>query len=218
MNNNFTVQNELITFRKAREDDNMEEISKLIYDTDPYIYPYWFKNDEEEAISFLKEKLKEENFFFNYNNLYVAYNETTNKIIGIINSLDNSNNLDYDYSELERVNENFNKTINNYLKVIINKVKDNDYLYISNICIDGNYRGIHIVTNFLKYFINQMEEAGFEEFFVDCLIDNLRAKNLFQDLDFNEMEETTGFDGKLSVVSMKRKKDEYLPSEYKNFV
>ena len=29
-------------FRKANEDDNLEEIAELLYLTDQYIYPYWF--------------------------------------------------------------------------------------------------------------------------------------------------------------------------------
>ena len=37
MKNSYTVENELIYFRRATKDDNMEEIAKLIYDTDQYI-------------------------------------------------------------------------------------------------------------------------------------------------------------------------------------
>ena len=35
--------------------DNFEEIAELIYQTNPYIYPYWFNNNINEGITKLKE-------------------------------------------------------------------------------------------------------------------------------------------------------------------
>ena len=55
--NSYLVENELIYFRRATKDDNMEEIAKLIYDTDPYIYPFWFEKDVNKCVDFLKEEM-----------------------------------------------------------------------------------------------------------------------------------------------------------------
>ena len=33
-----------IIIRKANKNDDLERISELIYNVDPYIYPYWFEN------------------------------------------------------------------------------------------------------------------------------------------------------------------------------
>ena len=66
MRNNYLVEHDLIYFRRAEKDDNMEEIAKLIYDTDPYIYPYWFDNDINKCIEFFRKEMLEEGFIFNY--------------------------------------------------------------------------------------------------------------------------------------------------------
>ena len=222
MNNSYFVKDENLIFRRANINDNFEEIARLIYDTNPYIYPFWFHNDKGEATNFLKDKIKEENFFYNYNNIYIAYDEENKQIIGIICALDKSINLDYDYSKIEEMDTNYKYTINNYIKKIITNIKENDYIYITNICIDGNHRGQKIGTRLASYFIGQMEDSGYEEFVLDCLVHDLRAKNLFHKLKFKEIGEKTGFNGtdnsNVDLVTMKRKKGEYLPTDYKNFI
>lgn len=44
----YKVGFEDIILRRAKKDDNMEDIARLIYETDPYIYPFWFNNDIAE--------------------------------------------------------------------------------------------------------------------------------------------------------------------------
>ena len=65
-----------------------------------------------------------------------------------------------------------------------------------------------------------MENAGWEEFALDCLLHNLRAKNLYHSFGFKEMKEIVGFDGTdhstVEVVSFLRKKGDYLPYEFQN--
>ena len=51
MEKEYNVEFDDIICRKAKESDNLDEIATLIYETDPYIYPYWFNNSVEEAIS-----------------------------------------------------------------------------------------------------------------------------------------------------------------------
>lgn len=221
MNNSYQIELENIVFRRATINDNLEQIANLIYDTNPYIYPYWFNNNREEAIIFLSQKIKEDNFFFNYNNIYIAIDTNTKNIIGIINALDKTINLDYNYLELEKINDRYKETLNNYIEPIIETVKNNNYMYISNVCILGDYRGKKVGTRLLGYFIEQMENNGYTEFVLECLIHNLRAKNLYHRLGFQEMGEKLGFGGSFSdveVVFMKRKKGDYLPEEFQNFI
>ena len=92
-----------IDLRRAKADDNFEELAKLIYDTDPYIYPYWFEC-LENCIEELPKLLKENNFIFNINNLYIAIDEITNKIAGLVCAIDKNAELEYDYSKLKEKN------------------------------------------------------------------------------------------------------------------
>ena len=68
-------------FRKANSNDNILEIATLLYNTDPYIYPYWFES-LDNCLSVLPKLLLEEKFFFNINNLYVLIERSSRKIIG----------------------------------------------------------------------------------------------------------------------------------------
>ena len=220
--NSYLVENDLILFRRANIDDNMEEIAELLYETDPYIYPYWFEKDEKSCVKFLKEEIIKDGFIFNYNNLYVAYDSTMNKIVGVICAIDKSVNLKYDYESLKKVNSFYERTINEYIEPIIDEVNklDDETIYIPNVCIDKDLRGKRIGTKLLGYFISQMEKAGFNRFALDCLLHNLQAKNLYHALGFKEMKLTHGFTGDNStveVVSFLRKKGAYLPEEFINY-
>lgn len=222
MKNSYLVENNMIYFRRATKDDNMEEIAKLIYDTDPYIYPFWFEKDEKKCIDFFREKILEEGFIFNYNNLYVAYDSTINRIVGVICAIDKSVNLNYDYDKLKNINDNYKITINEYIKPILDEVEefDDETIYIPNVCIDKNLRGKKIGTKLLGYYISQMEKVGYNKFALDCLLHNLQAKNLYHSMGFREMKLISGFTGDNStveVVSFFRKKGAYLPEEFSNY-
>ena len=219
MKNSYQIENDLIYFRRATKEDNMREIAELIYDTDPYIYSFWFNNNKERCIEFLNEEMKKEGFIFNYNNLYIAYDKTLNKIVGILCAIDKSVNLEYRYEELQKVNDNYKITVAQYIMTIVDEVKsyDNETIYIPNVCIDKSLRGRKIGTKLLGYYIKQMEKEGFNKFALDCLLHNLPAKNLYHSLGFREMKLINGFDGKggkVDVVSFLRKKGAYLPEEF----
>ena len=139
--------------------------------------------------------IQELGFIFYYENFYVAYDRELNKILGVVSAIDPTTNLEYDYSNLESVNHQYNFTVQNYLKVLIDEVKEKKYMYLVNVSVDVHYRSRRIGSRLLKYFIEQMHEAGFDEIGFDCLMHNLRAKNLYHSLGFKEVSEGFGFDG-----------------------
>jgi len=217
--NSYKVEDKEIIFRRATANDDFKQIAKLIYDTDPYIYPFWFNNDENKCLDFFKNEIVKDGFIFNYNNLYVAYDTMSNNIVGVICAIDKSVDLKYDYEILENVNNNYKVTIREYIKPILKEVDeyDNETIYIPNVCIDKKLRGKKIGTRLLGYFISQMEKNGFNKFALDCLLHNLQAKNLYHGLGFREMkliEGFTGDDSVVEVVSFLRKKGAYLPEEF----
>ena len=215
----YLVEKDLIHFRRATKDDNFSQIANLIYETDPYIYPYWFDNNEKECIEFFEKSILEEGFLFHYNNLYIAHDVTTNEIVGVICAIDKSVNLEYDYESLKSINEKYEKVVNDYIKPILDEVEEYDdkTIYIPNVCINKELRGKRIGTNLLGYFISQMEKVGYNQFALDCLLHNLPAKNLYHSMGFKEMKLFNGFSGDnrtIDVVSFFRKKGNYMPEEF----
>ena len=205
-----------IDLRRARKDDNMEEIAKLIYQTDPYIYPFWFN----EAIRILSEYILKPNFLYNYENIYVAYDKTNGHIVGIVCAIDYTMDLDFDYDELASINENCAFVVKNYIKLLIEEVQKNKSMYIVNCCVDKDYRSKRIGTVMLGNFIKLMEKAGYDTIEFDCLLHNVRAKNLYHSLGFKEMYTGIGFNGtpnptEPEIVLFKRKTGDSLLGEFK---
>ena len=186
-------------FRKARESDNLEKIAELLYYTDDYIYPYWFKS-LENCRKELTPLLTQDKFFYNINNIYVAVND--NVILGIICVTDKKTDLSYDYSELIKVNKRYEFTINNYLMGLIKEVSESEFAYISNVCVDPNYRDLHVGTFLLDNLIKEYKKKKFNEIALDVLADNPRAIHLYEKMGFEKSSDI--FEGFNSPQGMKR--------------
>ena len=91
-------------------------------------------------------------------------------------------------------------------------------MYLTNICINTELRSKKIGKRLLKYFIEQMHKAGFDEIGFDCLMHNLRAKNLYHSLGFKEVSEGFGFDGTnhstVEIVFFKKKSTPYTAKDF----
>ena len=175
-----------IVVRKARRDDKLEKVAELLYKTDPYIYPYWF-GSLENCINELTPMLLEEKFFFYYQNLYVAIKD--NDIVGVVCIVDKGTDLSYDYTKLKAYNERYCFTIVNYIEGLIKEVKDADFAYISNVCVDEKYRGMHIGNFMISNIIKIYKEQLFKKIVLDVLADNPGAIKLYQNLGFEKFTE-----------------------------
>jgi len=209
-----------IDLRRAKKDDNLEEIASLIYQTDPYIYPFWFNNDIEKAKKVLPEYIKKTKFIYNYENMYIAYDKTNGHIVGLICAIDYTMDLDFDYSGLESVSSESAFVVKNYIKLLIDEVKENKSMYIVNCCVDKKFRSKRIGTVMLGNFLKLMEKAGYDTIEFDCLLHNVRAKNLYHSLGFKEMYTGIGFNGtenttEPEIVFFKRKTGDSLLGEFK---
>ena len=203
------MQQDDLIIRKPTKEDNLEKIAELLYNTDPYIYPYWFKtldNCKKE----LSPLLLEDKFFFNINNLYISINKDNNDIVGVICIVNKNTDLDYDYSALKAKNERYCFTIVNYIEGLIKEVKESDFAYISNVCVDEKYRGKHIGNIMLNHVIEIYKEKLFKSIVLDVLANNPGAIKLYQNLGFEQFTEIfSGFNNpkeeKPQVFSMKAK-------------
>lgn len=217
--NSYEVEKDNIIYRRANIYDDFSEIAELIYRSDPYIYPYWFDDDIRSGIRSLSEMVATEGTVFNYQNCYVAYDKEGGHIVGVICAIDKSVDLNYNYDVLQGIDEKYKYTIGSYIFEIIDQVEKDNFMSLIVVCVSEAFRNRKIGTNLLENFISQMEEVGYEEFQTDCLLHNLRGKNLGHSLGFKEVNIFKGFDGKnppeVEVVTFLRKKGEFLPQDFK---
>jgi len=187
-----------IQIRELTLNDNLEEVAKLIYQTDPYIYPYWFENyNNWEQV--LVRLLTTKGSIFYYKNIVIAIKDS--HIIGIIVWLNNKTDLCYNYSDLIVVNKNFEYTINKYIKQIPPMI-GND-LYIPNVCVDINYRRKGVGYQMMSYIKSKHKK----DISLHCLADNISALNLYSKCGFKIQTQEKGFNAphkqKPLIVKMK---------------
>lgn len=121
-----------MVFRKAKKGDNFNKIAELIYQTDKYIYPFWFQDypNWKEILVYL---INQKGALFYYKNILVC--EDRGEIVGILVYISENTDLDFKYTKLMRINPNFNYTIQTYIMPIVNQIKEN-VVCIPNISVD----------------------------------------------------------------------------------
>ena len=174
--------------REVKEKENKEEIARLMYNTDPYIFPYWFKK-VDKCVGTLVEMMEDENNVFNYKNIIVA--EIENKIVGFLLSLKKDKNKGF-YDKWTRVNEEYSVAINDYVKKI-EEYKKEDCVYIALTCVNKDYRRRHVALKMFEYLF---AKNGNKIYKIDVLKDNIPAIKLYEKLSFSIEETIKGFNGK----------------------
>ena len=135
------------------------------------------------------------------------------KIVGVICIVDNSIDLSYDYSNLLQVNDRYKFTIENYIFGLIREVKNSNFAYISNVCIDKDYRGKHFGNMTLNWLIDIYKKSIFKDLALDVIKDNGAAVKLYENIWFEQSGEVfKGFNNpteeKPDVFSMSFKFEE----------
>ena len=92
----------------------------------------------------------------------------------------------------------------------IEEVDNADFAYISNVCVDANYRGKHIGKTMLNYVIDIYKKKLYDYIVLDVLAENPGAIKLYQNLGFEQFTEVfQGFNDptkkRPDVFSMKTK-------------
>lgn len=172
--------------RRPTKDDDLKKIAELLYKTDYYIYPYWFET-LDKCMEELPPLLLEDNFFFSLNHLYIALSDDV--IVGLVCILDKSMDLSYDYEELKNKNERYKFTIENYVEGLVKEVEEANFVYISNVCVDENYRGQHIANDMLTAVMDIYKKRLYDHVVLDVLAENPAAIKLYQNLGFKQFTE-----------------------------
>lgn len=172
--------------------NNLISVSKLIYETDKFIYPCLF-NGSEDALKVLPEVIHgNEDAMFRLDNFYVA--EVKHEIIGLI--LWHKGPLVWDSRTLSKHSLSLGVPISRDLSLVQTryfetyKTAPENTISVINVCIHPLFRNRGICKRFLKSFID--EHAG-EKMELYVLDSNCSAKKVYFSTGFKVAQMCQGF-------------------------
>ena len=182
-----------LTSNETIQMNKLYEIAKLIYDTDPYIYPALFESrvDAIEMIAYLILTRKDE--MFTLDNIFVIENDK--EVKGIIlwkkGPLAWSRILFKEIAKEKkiRISEHFDYVCDKYFDSY-NDVSLDNKISLINVCVNSCYRGIGLGKRMLEEFLKKHKK---EEIELCVLKDNKKAVELYKEAGFNVVAERKGF-------------------------
>ncbi len=181
--------------------EQYQTIAKLIYETDPYIYPALFGSGEQgpKNASLLLPEVFERGLdpMFSRENLFVVKKEE--QILGLI--LWHKGKLNWDPSSLLEVAAEKSLPLNPEKVMLVKKEyvdacylnlppEETDRIFLINVCIDANARGAGIGGFLLEHFLKEHPEIPME---LAVLKRNMPAIRLYQKYGFTVTREEYGF-------------------------
>ena len=180
--------------------EQYEEISRLIFETDPYLYPAIFgegDKGEQKAIDILPSVFESgKDAMFAKNNLFVLFNKE--RVIGLILWCDKGMKWDSQVlldianeKGIEIEKENIARVQSEYVDSRYSDEKQTQKLIsLINVCVDRNFRGVGAGTYMLECFVNEHFEEPME---LAVLADNSPGIRLYQRFGFRIEQEVDGF-------------------------
>jgi len=177
---------------EALSDENALALSRLVYDTDPYIYPAMF-GSRENAEALLPLLFGSNDSMFCLSNCYVA--EREGAIIGLL--LWKQGALTWSPALLKRLAAERGIPLSPYLDMVseeyvsvYEQLPEEDVLSLINLCVVKELCGRGIGRKILENFFAQKPAAVYE---LCALKDNSGAVHLYTSLGFEICEEYNGF-------------------------
>ena len=182
------------TLRPALSSDNHQDIAGLIYDSDPYIYPYWFDKDRNVGIRTLARLFTIPGNLYSCANISVLVENCNQKPIGVIVVANRCSKLDYNLDNF-MINDRAGRAILQSViaDVELARMAQSNELEITNVCIAERYRGQGIGKWMLRNFLARMGDLGYHRFMLTCLKKNITARELYGRLGFQVTSETEAF-------------------------
>lgn len=186
-----------VTFRQLKADErldakNAKQIAKLIYETDPFIYPCMFNSKEDALLILPRLFYSGRDRMFTTKNCFVA--EQNGIVIGLIlwylgplrwDSLPIKEEAAHENISLQ---EHFSKVEHQYFESYMD-VPDGTISLI-NICISDDYRNQGIGTCMLRAFLEQYSGMKMELY---VLADNMVARKAYENNGFRVVSTHQGF-------------------------
>ena len=179
--------NKEITVRPMMDGDDRDQITKLIYLSDSYIYPFWF-DSLEDAQKVLGEMISLPTLYHR-DNIRVAVTES-GEIAGAIVAKPFPIEEDeaHLYEAFERAGIPSDERTHRIYLDYYDKMKGNQQgLYLANLAVDPRFQKQGIATTLLADLLKQHPLCHLE-----CVKANIGAWRIYQRLGFTIMEEYPG--------------------------
>ncbi len=191
-----------IKIRRAFMTDDAAQIAKLLYLTDPYIYPFLCDDFSDATwVDFVRRALKCADHVHFAGNMLLA--TLDDNIVGLICAYSVPSDRVFLQPVDEKVADKYALVWEGYYK---NARTHDKSLYISNLCVDPAYRHMGIGAALLEQLL--AEHSG-EAVTLDVLADNSSAIALYEKAGFKAKSRYNGFSGAAQVpvlcVSMEKK-------------
>jgi ribosomal protein S18 acetylase RimI-like enzyme len=173
--------------RPMKDGDDLDQVAKLIYLTDPYVYPNWF-DSIDDGIKVLREMITLPTLY-NKENVTVAV-APDQKIAGIIVSkqtpfTENEKEL---YLAFEKAGVKCDERTKEVFDAYYAKMGNiEDGYYMANIAVDENYRNRGVACSLIEEVIKDKSYCTLE-----CVVANAGALRLYQRLGFKIAYEYPG--------------------------
>lgn len=180
-------KNNEVVVRPYQVGDDLDQIAKLIYLTDPYIYPYWF-DSMEDGIKVLREMIALPTIY-NGRNVTVAVTEE-GFVAGVVVSVNSPA-----YEEEKEIIRAFElagitrdaRTHKIFLDYYDKMAEEKRGHYIANIAVDPLFQKRGIAATLIEYVVRNKSFCHLE-----CVQENVGAWRLYQRLGFKIAEEYPG--------------------------
>lgn len=176
-----------IKIRKFQEGDDLDQIAKLIYLTDPYIYPNWF-DSLKDGQKVLREMINLPTLY-NKENITIAQ-ASDGVIAGIVVSKQAPfvENIEDIYLAFERAGIKADKRTQEVFDAYYAKMgTSEDGYYLANIAVDEKYRNRGIACALTEYVMKDKDYCTLE-----CVVANIGAWRIYQRLGFEIAYEYPG--------------------------
>lgn len=175
-----------VVIRKLCEDDDFMQVAKLIYLTDPYIYPYWF-DSVEDGQKVICEMINLPTIY-NKNNITVAV-MPNGEIAGMVVALEKIDEKEEHLEEaFKRANICCDERTHKIFTDYYDKMKDEQRgLYIANVVVDPMFRKMGIAAAMVSSVVGERKFCHLE-----CVKENVGALRVYQRLGFKIENEYLG--------------------------
>lgn len=176
-----------VTIRPMEVSDSVEQVARLIYESDAYIYPNWFKSIDD-GVKVLS-KMIDMPTLYNRKNITVAVSKE-GKVVGALVScyspvLEEKAHIYEAFKRAEvEVSLNTDEIYESYYEKM---ALDTEGYYLANIAVDESFRGKGVGATLLAKVIEDKNYCHLE-----CVKENISAWRIYQRLGFTIVEEYPG--------------------------